>query len=94
MHHHIRRFCTLQADAACPPPESTAVFVGVQHIEYSGVLAAYAASLGAFAATGSPLSVAAGRLSFTYGFKGPSVRFLRTSMRACIVWHAPDMRVP
>ncbi len=49
------------------------VYVGLQQMEYSGMSAPHLPNIGPFSATGGPFSVAAGRLSFTYGFNGPSV---------------------
>ena len=46
------------------------VFVGIQQMEYGALAAPHLGAMGAFAATGSPFSVAAGRMSFTYGLKG------------------------
>ena len=42
-------------------------------MEYGNLAAKYLPAMGAFTATGTPFSVAAGRISFTFGFKGPSV---------------------
>ena len=50
--------------------EGMGVFVGIQQMEYGGLAAAHLQSTGAFTATGTPFSVAAGRLSFHYGLKG------------------------
>ena len=60
-----------------PSPSSrrdAAVFVGVQQMEY-GALAARCSpsSVGAHSATGTPFSVSAGRVSFTFGLSGPAV---------------------
>lgn len=63
----------LQGGSGGKAGEGTAVYVGIQQMEYGSLAAAHLADMGAFTATGSPFSVAAGRLSFTYGFKGPSV---------------------
>jgi acyl transferase domain-containing protein len=49
------------------------VFVGLSQIEYTQLLRAAHTSLTAYSATGAHLSVAAGRISFVYGFKGPSL---------------------
>lgn len=62
-----------QGESGGKATEGTAVYVGIQQMEYGSLAAAHLADMGAFTATGSPFSVAAGRLSFTYGFKGPSV---------------------
>jgi hypothetical protein len=51
--------------------ERMGIFVGIQQMEYGGLAAAHLGSTGAFTATGTPFSVAAGRLSFHYGLKGP-----------------------
>ena len=47
----------------------TAVYVGIQQMEYFGKAASHL-SLSPYSATGSGFSVAAGRLSFVYGLKG------------------------
>ena len=57
-----------------PAGDATAVYIGIQQMEYGSLAAAHLTSLGAFSATGSPFSVAAGRLSFVHGFHGPAVR--------------------
>ena len=57
-------------------PERSAemgAFVGIQQMEYSSLAMPFAASFGPYTATGGSLSVAAGRISFTYGIKGPAV---------------------
>ena len=59
--------------AAGGPAERMGVFVGIQQMEYGALAAAHLGSTGAFTTTGTPFSVAAGRLSFHYGLKGPSL---------------------
>ena len=54
--------------------ENTGVYVGIQQMEYGGLAARHQPVMGAYTATGQPFSVAAGRLSFCFGFKGPAVR--------------------
>ena len=49
------------------------VWVGIQQMEYGNLASEYVQAMGAYTATGTPFSVAAGRLSFTFGFKGPAV---------------------
>ena len=61
---------TLQAATAGGGHPEMGVFVGIQQMEYSGMSAPYLAAIGPYSATGSAFSVAAGRLSFTYGLKG------------------------
>lgn len=53
--------------------QETGVFVGIQHMEYGALSSMHGTSLGAFSATSSPLSVACGRMAFTYGFTGPAL---------------------
>ena len=50
------------------------MYVGIQQMEYGSLASAHLPHMGAFTATGSPFSVAAGRMSFVYGFHGPAVR--------------------
>lgn len=47
-------------------------FVGISTPDYSDIKKAHT-PIGVYSATGSAVSVAAGRLSFTFGLKGPSV---------------------
>ena len=42
-------------------------------MEYGNLAAEHVQAMGAYTATGTPFSVAAGRLSFTFGMKGPAV---------------------
>lgn len=48
------------------------VFVGVSTPDYADLGKAHSA-IGVYTATGSAVSVAAGRLSYFFGFSGPSV---------------------
>ena len=52
---------------------SLGVYVGISSSDYGRLAAQYSGGLSAFTATGSALSVAAGRLSYTYGAQGPSL---------------------
>ena len=52
------------------------VYVGVAFADYASLLRAHAAGAppGPYTATGGTLSVVAGRLSYAFGARGPSVR--------------------
>ena len=62
--------------AAGAPVQQVGVYVGIQQMEYGGLAAPHLTSIGPYSATGGPFSIAAGRLSFTYGLKGPAVLIL------------------
>lgn len=47
--------------------------MGISVVEYGRIAGLHHPELSAFTATGSALSVASGRLSFTYGAQGPSM---------------------
>ncbi len=51
----------------------TGVFVGITTSDYARLAANSSASLDVYTATGGALNVAAGRLSFVFGFTGPSI---------------------
>ena len=53
--------------------EDTGVYVGIQQMEYGNQAARYQPTMSAYTATGQPFSVAAGRVSFSFGFKGAAV---------------------
>ncbi len=50
-----------------------AVYVGIQNMEYAAPAAMFSKAMGPYNATGSALSVASGRVSFTLNFKGPAL---------------------
>ena len=51
----------------------TGVYVGVSQLEYAGLGLQAGTPLNAYYATGSHLSAASGRISFTFGLKGPAI---------------------
>ena len=64
---HLPTLVAASAGVAAP---EMGVFVGIQQMEYGSLAAPHLSSLGPYSASGSPFSVAAGRLSFTYNLKG------------------------
>ena len=57
-------------------PPTSGVYIGIQQMEYGSLASRHILDMGAFAATGSPFSVAAGRISYTFGYRGPAVSVL------------------
>jgi acyl transferase domain-containing protein len=66
----------------------TGVYVGIQQMEYGGLAAQHLPAMGAYSATSTPFSVAAGRLSFTYGFIGPAVSIDTACSSAMVAAHS------
>lgn len=66
----------------------TGVYVGIQQMEYGGLAAQHLPAMGAYSATSTPFSVAAGRLSFTYGFIGPAVSIDTACSSALVAAHS------
>jgi acyl transferase domain-containing protein len=66
------------ATAVGAAPEA-GVYVGIQQMEYAALAAPHLHSFGPYNASGSPFSVAAGRLSFTYGLKGACTVHVRNT---------------
>jgi acyl transferase domain-containing protein len=64
------------------------VYVGIQQMEYMGLASPYMQSVSPFSATGNSFSVAAGRISFTYGIKGPSVSIDTACSSALVATHS------
>ena len=62
-----------ESDAMLTPTREAGVFVGIQQMEYGGLAAPYLTAVGPYSATGTPFSVAAGRISFSFGLKGAAV---------------------
>lgn len=65
----------------------TGVYIGIQQMEYNGLSAPHLQTLGPFSATSGSFSVAAGRLSFLYGFKGPAVSMDTACSSAMVATH-------
>jgi acyl transferase domain-containing protein len=59
-------------DTLCPP-RSAGVFIGLSQLEYARIALEQNTPVSAYYATGAHLSVAAGRISFTWGLNGPAV---------------------
>ena len=57
---------------ASPQALRSSCFVGISWMEYQSLLEAARLAVGVYSATGGNLSVAAGRLSYMFGLKGPS----------------------
>merc|ERR1712078_650161 len=57
------------------PTESSpvGVFVGISSMDYSKVMSHFLTDVSPYAGTGNALSVAAGRVSYTYGLQGPAI---------------------
>ncbi len=53
--------------------EAAGVFVGISYNEYAQLSAALAPAVSTYTATGGSLSVAAGRISYMHGLRGPCV---------------------
>merc|ERR1739848_233975 len=53
--------------------EKMGVYVGIEHMEYNGLMKDHKMPLSPLMTTGGAFSVAAGRLSYKYGLQGPSV---------------------
>lgn len=51
----------------------TGVFVGVSQLDYARIAYETGSALNTYYATGSHLSVTSGRISYTFGFKGPAM---------------------
>jgi acyl transferase domain-containing protein len=66
----------------------TGVFLGFSGSEFALVLAASPAGGGVYAATGSTISIAAGRISFTLGLHGPCVTYDTACSAALAAAHA------
>ena len=67
MHSHLPALAEAVASGGQP---EMGVFAGIQQMEYSGMVAPHLTTIGPYSATGGAFSVAAGRLSFTYGLTG------------------------
>ena len=58
----------------------TGIYVGMQQMEYGALASPHLQTIGPFSATGGPFSVAAGRVSYTFGFRGPAVSALPSTL--------------
>lgn len=81
-----------QAQPGQPPPAaaaSTGVYIGISAVDYNKLTAKLRLSPTPYSATGSlSLSVAAGRLSYSFGLKGPALAIDTACSSALVAVHA------
>ena len=61
------------------------VFIGISTPDYADVAKAHS-TISPYTATGSALSAAAGRLSYTFGFQGPAISSESSPQYASVLW--------
>ena len=66
----------------------TGVFIGVEMHDFESVLASSPAGSSVYAATGSSLSVASGRISYILGLQGPCASYVTACSAALVASHA------
>ena len=65
----------------------TPVLVGIQQMEYGAVSSRHLLAVGPYSATASALSVAAGRVAFSFGLKGPAASVDSACSSALVATH-------
>lgn len=71
------------------PLASWGTFVGVSSLDYGKLAARYSRTAAAYSATGSlSLSVASGRLAFTFGLRGPALSIDTACSSSLVAAHA------
>ena len=68
-------------------------FVGISSMDYQKVVGRYGGPVTAFSATGMSLSVAAGRLAFTFGLRGPAVSVDTACSSSLVAAHSAALAV-
>jgi len=75
--HSTSTFASTGGDSSSarplPPPRDTGVFVGISQLDYARIAYETGSALNTYYATGSHLSVAAGRMAYTFALRGPAV---------------------
>jgi acyl transferase domain-containing protein len=78
-----------QASSTLAARQSVGVYVGISAVDYNKLTSRLQLSLTAYSATGSlSLSVAAGRLSYSFGLKGPSLAIDTACSSSLVAAHA------
>ena len=84
----------LESGAGRAPSARTAglqgVYVGIASTDYARLLGKYWLDVSPYAATGNALSVAAGRLSFAFDWRGPSLSV--DTACSCLLYTSPSPR--
>jgi acyl transferase domain-containing protein len=78
-----------QASSTLAARQAVGVYVGISAVDYNKLASRLQLSLTAYSATGSlSLSVAAGRLSYSFGLKGPSLAIDTACSSSLVAAHA------
>ena len=63
----------ISSSSSSPNRQQSGVYVGVSQLEYARITYETGSNLNAYYATGAHLSVASGRIAYTFGLKGPAL---------------------
>ena len=67
--------------------DSMGIFVGVSQLDYASIVLSTGSASNSYYATGSHLSVTAGRLSYTFGFSGPAAAIDTACSSSLVTMH-------
>lgn len=67
------------------------VFVGISSMDYQKLASRYAGGISSYSATGITLSVAAGRLSYSFGLQGPALSIDTACSSSLVATHTAAM---
>ncbi|KAI8473972.1 MAG: thiolase-like protein [Monoraphidium minutum] len=81
------------AGAAAVGGGACGVFVGISSMDYQKLAARYERAVTAYSATGVSLSVAAGRLSYTFGLRGPALAVDTACSSSLVAAHTAALSV-
>jgi acyl transferase domain-containing protein len=79
--------------AAAGAAAACGVFVGISSMDYQKLASRYVKGVTAYSATGVSLSVAAGRLSYSFGLKGPALAIDTACSSALVAVNAASMNL-
>jgi len=89
-HNHTSAATALAAGGSAA---SCGVFVGISSMDYQKLASRYVSGVTAYSATGVSLSVAAGRLSYSFGLRGPALAIDTACSSSLVAVNAASMNL-